>query len=155
MCAFEDFFVAIPIRYVSSLVLRYDMAEKAVSRDDVTRNTFFSLPHLFGFPGESVKHGIVLKSGGRDDEPGSVVKNRNILLSPEVEREADIPQEEIYSLPATLVGMFGKKSAMFTGIRFADTKRDGCEGGAVMPMLFLNPDRLVEATIYRLQEEGV
>jgi hypothetical protein len=155
MCAFEDFFVAIPIRYVSSLVLRLEEADRAVSRDDGTRNTFFSLPHLFGSPGEPVKHGIVLKSGGKDDEPGGIVENRNILLSPPVEREVDIPQEDIYPLPDALAGVFGKKSAMFTGIRFAGTGKDDSGNETVLPMLFLNPDRLVEATACRLYEEGI
>jgi hypothetical protein len=154
LSVFKDFSAAIPIRYVSSLVLHYSEAEKAVSHDEKTRNTYFSLPHLFNCPDEPVKHGIVLKTGGADDEPGSVVKNKNILLLPEVEREADIPPEEIYPLPKTLLGLYGEKSAIFTGIKFANMKRGGGEG-AVMPVLFINPGLLVETTVHQLHRKRV
>jgi hypothetical protein len=149
LSVFKDFSAAIPIRYVSSLVLHYSEAEKAVSHDEKTRNTYFSLPHLFNCPDEPVKHGIVLKIGGADDDPGSVVENKNILLLPEIDRETDIPPENIYPLPKTLLGIYGKKSALITGIQFANIKRGGGDG-AVMPVLFLNPGLLVETTVYQL-----
>ncbi|GMO49574.1 MAG: hypothetical protein Pg6C_12310 [Treponemataceae bacterium] len=150
LSVFKNFFTAIPISHVSSLMLYYSGVEKAVSRDEETLNTYFSLPHLFNCPDEPIKHGIVLKTGGMGEEQESVAGNKNILLLPEVEREDDIPPEDIYPLTGILLEIYGSKSAIFTGIRFAGIKHDCRENGAVMPVLFINPEQLVETMVYQL-----
>ncbi|MDR2478144.1 MAG: hypothetical protein LBD48_02390 [Treponema sp.] len=136
-CAFKGFYLAIPIRFVSSLMLYPFAAARAVEYREENGNTYFSLPHLFGLPEEAVRHGIVLKDpDGREDETGQAVENRNILLTTEVEREIDIPGNELYPLPETLAGMGAAR--MFGGIRFVSTG-----DGADTLVLALDPEYLV------------
>ena len=136
-CAFKGFYLAIPIRFVSSLMLYPFAAARAVEHREENGNTYFSLPHLFGMPEETIRHGIVLKDHDRgEDETGQAVENRNILLTTEVEREIDIPENEIYPPPVVLAGM--GTARMFGGIWFAASG-----DGADMLVLALDPEYLV------------
>ena len=119
-CAFKGFYLAIPIRSVSSLMLYPAAVAQAVEYREENGNTYFSLPHLFGLPEETVRHGIVLKDPNRgEDETGQAVENRNILLTTEVEREIDIPENELYPLPLVLAGMGAAR--IFGGIWFVSS----------------------------------
>jgi hypothetical protein len=135
LCAFKEFSLAIPIRSIFCLLLYTRGAVKAVSYNRVNENTYFSLPHLFGLPHETIRHGIVLKDSG-DDDGNNLIENRNILLTTEVEREADISEETIYPMPRVLNGR--RFSSMFSGIQFAARS-----GGTTGPVLVLNPESLV------------
>ena len=137
LCAFEGFYVAIPIHFVSSLMLYSAGVTQAVEYREQNGNTYFSLPHLFDLPRETIRHGIVLKDiDSGEDETDHAIENKNILLTTEVERESDIPEAEIYPMPKVLSGMGG--SAMFSGIQFA-ASRDESD----IMVLFLNPAYLV------------
>jgi hypothetical protein len=105
--------------------------------DIVKRNeggdVFFSLPHFFKLNDRTVRHGIILKPFNqlmvnKQDAPGdSNSENvpeqeggpRNVLLVSAVEREADIPAEDIFSPPEIL--MAPNRIPFFTGIWFTNS----------------------------------
>ncbi|GHV68034.1 hypothetical protein AGMMS49928_06480 [Spirochaetia bacterium] len=134
LCAFTEFSLAIPIQSISSLLLYTKAALKAVTYNRANENTYYSLPHIFGFPKETIKHGIVLKNSEGDED--NLIENRNILLTTEVERETDIPEETIYPMPRVLKGM--DFSQVFSGIQFASLSVN-----TFGPVLVLNPESLV------------
>ena len=116
LCDYGEFFIAIPMSFVSSLAL---LAEDAASSGAASSNTAagdsddlsasISLPLLFGLPSVTARHGITLNDGAG--------KSKIVLLSAGVEREAEIPDEEIYPVPKALSGT--RFSALFSGIKFA------------------------------------
>jgi hypothetical protein len=119
LCAFGSFNVALPSDSVSSLMLYAgNTPEQTASRDE-NGNMRVSLPFLFKNNQGSVKHAITLK-------------NNIILLTTEVQREQEIEQEQIGSLPK----IFDKFnfSSFFNGMFFIS--------GADEPVLLLNPQKL-------------
>jgi chemotaxis signal transduction protein len=80
-----------------------------ITRETPSGDVFFSLPHFFKLADRTVRHGIVLKPPREN--------SRNILLVSSVEREADIPPEEIFPLPEILAA--SKRGSFFTGIRIS------------------------------------
>ncbi|MCL2599799.1 MAG: hypothetical protein FWD88_01260 [Treponema sp.] len=136
LCAFGNFALAVPMNSVSSLANLADLPEEhgavardAVAHDPENRGTYVSLPLLFGLPPENIKHGIVLKNPDSGDG-----ENRTILFSPEIVREIEIPDDEIYPMPKVLDGT--RFSMLFAGIRLSDVPvlRN--------PVLLLDPERL-------------
>jgi hypothetical protein len=132
-CAFRGFYLAIPIRAVSSLMLYpYEAAQDVEYREE-NGNTYFSLPRLLHLPDETIRHGIVLKTNGAEEaETDDRIENKNILLTTEVEREIDIPETELYPLPRVLAAMGTMR--MFSGIQFS---------AAGSPVLALDPAYVV------------
>jgi hypothetical protein len=114
--------------------------ERPVEYNDERNNTYLSLPLLFNFPLEKIKHGIVLKSGNDDD--AGVTENRNILLTTEIKCETEIPDEQIYSIPKIL-----NLECFISGIIFASTKASDKTDNTVKAdmVLLVNPFRLFES----------
>jgi hypothetical protein len=139
LCAFQGFSLAIPMQSAAALMLYTRGASRAVLYNRVNENTYFSLPHLFGLPRETVRHGIILKNSGGDDGE-NLSENRNILLTTRVERDEDIPDDTIYPLPGILKNK--RFSWMFSGIQFSSAA--GGPGGLV---LVLNCESLVKRFI--------
>ena len=144
-CAFRGFYLAIPIGSVASLMLYPFEAAEAVEHREENGNTYFSLPHLFHLPDETIRHGIVLKESGAGEdttnhigEMDHIIENKNILLTTEVEREIDIPETEIYPLPRILAGMGTMR--MFSGIQCASSTAGVGDGTLV---LVLDPAYIV------------
>jgi hypothetical protein len=131
LCAYGDFFIAIPMAFVSSLSLHIG---KAVSSTAVAyynrtnNNTYVSLPLLFNFPQEIIRHRITLKN--QADENDDSVEDRTILLSTEILCETDIPDGDIYPVPDVLTKT--QFFELFRGITFTDR-----------PVLLLNPVQLI------------
>jgi hypothetical protein len=134
LCASGGSTVAIPIAGVSSLTLYENEASCALSRDN-DGNTYFSLPHLFGVAQKISRHGMVLKNNG--DEDGGVFKNRQVILTESVEKEVDIPDDEIFPLPRALKNVAA--SQIFFGITCALNEIHLQRAGVV---LFIEPLRL-------------
>jgi hypothetical protein len=128
---FEDFCLAVPIDQIASLLVFSRSADEAVFRDEETGDTYFSLPHFFGSPGEEVRHGLVLKEPGQERDLEA--RNRKILLVTSVERDLVLPGNQIHSLPRVLFAMDGV--SVITGIHF--TAEDAA------PILFIDPMRLI------------
>ncbi|MDR2759580.1 MAG: hypothetical protein LBB78_09380 [Spirochaetaceae bacterium] len=124
LCPFDHFSLGIPEDVVASIMIYSEEAARTVSQDE-GGDTFFSLPHFFGQADQTVRHGIVLKLPGEERARNSGASSepeegpRNILLVNSVEREIDIPQEEIYPLPELLLTR-GNLS-FFTGIAFENS----------------------------------
>ena len=68
---------------------------------------FYSIPVLFKLKDLSAPHGLILKSG----QPV-----KTVLLTPKIENELEIPEEEMQRLPQVLEGIFKFfKGAYFDG----------------------------------------
>jgi chemotaxis signal transduction protein len=65
------------------------------------QEVFISLPVLLRQKDSSAPHGIVLKSNNGES---SAVKT--VLLTPQIDVELEIPEENIHSLPEALGGLF-------------------------------------------------
>jgi len=143
LCVFGDFSLAIPIDSVSSITLYHGDTGKIMEKSSENQNTYISLPLLFNYPAEKVKHGIILKNA--DDEYNTIIENRNILLTTEIECETNIPDEKIYSVPVTLKSF--QFSLMFSGIIFDSVihrKNTAISNTAENIILLLNPEKLVQ-----------
>jgi hypothetical protein len=130
LCTFEDFCLAVPIDQVASLLLYSQIPQAEVFRDEEKGDVYFSLPHFFGSPGETVRHGLVLKEP--EQERTLEERDRKILLVTMVERDENIPENRIQPLPGILFAMDGV--SVITGICFV-------EGST--PILFVDPMRLI------------
>jgi hypothetical protein len=116
LCPFEHFSLGIPEDAVAAIMIYSGEAVKTAGGEE-GGDAFFSLPHFFGMTNQEIRHGIVLKSPGAGGGDMEMEEGpRNILLVSSVEREMDIPQEEIYPLPELLLdsGIL----SFFTGIAF-------------------------------------
>jgi hypothetical protein len=133
MCSFGSFSLAIPINYISSIMLYYGNSGKKIEYNNENRNTYISLPVLFGYRVETPRHGIILKNGENDEDNGTI-ENKTILLTTEIEREMNFPEEKIYSMPKILDKV--KFSRIFSGIIFRPDSQD--------MLLFLNPEFLIQ-----------
>jgi len=101
ICSCGSFSVAIPISYVSSVILTQEDQDTAVKHDNKNNNTYISLPLIFNYPTVKIKHGIILKNSENDDGE-NLLKNRCILLTAEIICETEIPEEKISALPKIL-----------------------------------------------------
>jgi hypothetical protein len=133
LCAFGNFSLAIPITYISSIMLYYGNSDKKIEYNNENRNTYISLPVLFDYRVETPRHGIILKNGENDEDNG-IIENKTILLTTEIECEMNIPEEKLYSIPKILDRI--KFSRIFSGIIFGLGSKD--------MLLFLNPELLIQ-----------
>jgi hypothetical protein len=132
LCAFGAFSLGVPVYAVSSLITVPWEVKQIIDRDR-DENTYFSLPHFFKSQDTDIRHGFILKphiqkvplteageAGAFSTDPAlgkeGFTDRRNILLVTAVEKEEDIPQEEIRSLPAVLEE--GNIFTFFSGINF-------------------------------------
>jgi len=84
---------------------------------------FISLPALLRQKGSAAPHGIVLKSSAA----------KTVLLTPRIDAELEIPEENIHSLPKAMDGAY----KYFRGAY--------CSGQNLI--LILNPEKLLESTL--------
>jgi chemotaxis signal transduction protein len=126
---FSGFTLAVPMDAVASIMLYKQEEENPVRHDAENCNTYISLPRLFNLPGEAVCHGIILQQHDS-------TANKVVLLTSEIMRDIEIPNEEFYPIPKALSGL--RFSTVFSGIQLADN-----------PILLLNTEQL----IYSIQEE--
>ena len=89
-------------------------------------DAFISIPALFRQKDIAAPHGLVLK-GGRDDGNG-----KTILLTPKIDIDLEIPEENIHSFPEAFAGLYTFiKGACFSG-------------GSQNVILILDPEKLTE-----------
>jgi hypothetical protein len=115
-------------------MLYYGNSGKKIEYDNESRNTYVSLPVLFDYQSETPRHGIILKN--EEDEDSGIIENKTILLTTEIEREINIPEEKIYTLPKILDRM--KFSRIFNGIVFGQESLQDKK-----MLLLLNPELLI------------
>ena len=145
LCSFEKFSLAIPINFVSSVMLMQGNQNTAVEYDDRFRNTYISLPLLFNVSPEKTKHGIILKNDINDIDDEGVMEDRNILLINEIESENEIPEDKIYSIPKILNVL--QFSSYVSGIIFSCTNILGNNKANLSNkniVFIINPEQLVK-----------
>jgi len=135
LSAYGNFYIAIPINYISSIMLYSGNNDKKIERNSENHNTYISLPILFNYNSEIPRYGIILRSG-ENDENNCIIENKTILLTTEIENEINIPEERIYSMPKILDRI--KISRVFSGILFEPERQDK------NMFLFLNPEVLIQ-----------
>jgi hypothetical protein len=135
LSAYGNFYLAIPINYISSIMLYSGNNDKKIEHNDEDHNTYISLPILFNYSSEIPRHGIILRNNENDKNNG-IIENKTILLTTEIEHEINIQEERIYSMPKILDKI--KISRVFSGILFEPDRQDK------NMFLFLNPEVLVQ-----------
>jgi hypothetical protein len=118
LCSFNNFSIAIPISFVSSIVLIKENQDKTI--DNNKGNNYISLPLLLEYPSERIKHGIILKNK-EDDEIDNIHEFNNsegriILMTTEIECETEIQDDKIFTVQKSLKSM--QFSLLFSGIFF-------------------------------------
>ncbi|MDR2717346.1 MAG: hypothetical protein LBB89_04690 [Treponema sp.] len=125
LSAFSGFTLAVPMNAVAAMMLYDKETEKTIFYDQANRSTYVSLPRLFNLPNEVVHHGIILREWNSK-------ANKVVLLTAEVKRDIEIPDEQFYPIPKALGAL--RFSEMFSGIQFSDN-----------PILLLNIESLVQS----------
>lgn len=140
VCTFDHFALGIPEDSVASIIIHSEEATGTVDRDE-GGDVFFSLPRFFARSGLTGRHGIVLKPLNQGGAPEPEEGPRQVLLVNSVDREADIPPEDIYPLPELFLA--SGKFPFFTGISFA---------GPVM-IVFIDPALLIARMLRDTERE--
>jgi hypothetical protein len=122
LSAYSGFTLAIPMDDVGAMMLYKQKTEKTIHYDQKNRCTFISLPWLFNMRDVVVPHGIILREFNSKE-------NKVVILTGEIKRDIEIPDDEFYPIPKTLSAM--KFSTLFKGIKFSDK-----------PILLLNMKQL-------------
>jgi len=123
LCAFEGFSIAIPMVSVAYVALHASESTDYGGEGKVT----ISLPRLFNLSEELIRHIIVLKKPGSET---NYTDEKNItLFTTEIEREIDIPDEQIFPLPKALSAT--RFSILFSGIQFNSHQLSDTAGGLV------------------------
>jgi hypothetical protein len=137
ICSYSCFSLAIPMDFVSSIFLHSDNLNKKIHYTSENGDMYISLPLLLECPDVNIKHGIIL----RNDNDSQ--KNKVILLSAEVEREKEIPDENFFHLPK-IMGLL-RFSQIFNGIFFHNRRHDEGDNKSINELgLLLNPEHLVQ-----------
>ncbi|MCL2044533.1 MAG: hypothetical protein FWG89_10380 [Treponema sp.] len=99
ICALDGICLGIPAEQTEKLI--------SAPQSPADTEVLISLPNVFHLKNTDAPHGIVLKSDG----PVTTV-----LLTPKIDIELEIPDENIFPLPQALMGQL----QYFTGACFSD-----------------------------------
>jgi hypothetical protein len=124
LSTFSGFTLAVPMDAVASMILHNQETEKTIQYDHESQSTYVSLPRLFKLPDQAVHHGIVLREWNSKE-------NKVVLLTAEVKRDIEIPDEQFYPIPKVLGAL--SFSSIFSGIQFSGN-----------PVLLLNIEQLAQ-----------
>jgi len=142
LCSYNGFLLAIPMDFVSSIFLINDNPDYRFHYDHEKRNTYISLPVLFDCPSVNIQHGIVLKNETGEND---AFEDKTILLSTEIVREREIPEDKFFSVPKALG--FLRFASIFKGIFFHQHRIHGNTSTNISSgdmVLLLNPRQLVQ-----------
>jgi hypothetical protein len=121
VCALGKTNIGIPSRQTQQII----SVTGAGGAENENQSVFISLPELFQQK-DAAHHGLVLKTSA-----GEPYKVRTVLLTPKIDAELEIPEEDIHSLPKAMSGVYRH----FTGAYCADQKI----------ILILNPEKIIES----------
>jgi len=128
--ALDKINVGIPAQHTERII-PVTRIQDSVSETE-NQEVFISLPALLRQKDRTTPHGIVLKSGvGGALTPAATMKT--ILLTPRIDAETEIPEEDIHSLPKVLTGMY----RYFRGAYCTDQN----------VILILAPEKLMECAL--------
>ena len=113
ICALDEINIGIPAERTERIIpaerTLYSVCETVIKTEtgaeagtqSETKTAYISLPLLFKQKNTGAPHGIILKpSGGQAPQ-------KTVLLTPRIEKEIDIPEENIHSLPESFAGLRG------------------------------------------------
>jgi len=124
ICAIDNISLGIPARWVERII-PVTRAQSVIYETEDGEG-FVSLPVLFKLKDAAVYHGLILS-------PKIPLPRRGkstVLLTPKIDIELDIPEENIYPLTSALSGM----NRYFGGVCFTDRNM----------ALLLDPQKLIE-----------
>ena len=112
ICALDKINIGIPSERTERIipVTRIQTAIYEVNNENETQMAYISLPLLFQQKNYDAPHGLILK-------PADATKTqKTVLLTPRIDIEVEIPEEEIQRLPEALEGLLKYfMGAHFTG----------------------------------------
>jgi hypothetical protein len=111
ICSADSVHFAVPSEKTERII-SLDRVQTGVCEKE-NNEAFISLRALFRFESPSAPHGLILKSG-RPGPNGEPVKT--IHLTPKIDIELEIPEENIYDLPKSFTGLF----RFFSGLCFTE-----------------------------------
>ena len=123
ICGLDEINLGIPAGYTERII-QVARAQACVHENE-NQDSYISIPVLFGQKDVSAPHGLVLKRSASG--PG-----KKILLTPKIEIDLEIPEQDIHRLPGAFAGVF----AFVKGACFA--------GSADKMILILDPEKLLE-----------
>jgi len=102
---------------------------EAVEYGEEAGKVVISLPRMFNLSDELIRHIIILKNPGSETNY-NYGENNVVLLTTEIEREIDIPDQRIFSLPKAL--SVTRFSVLFNGIQFNSDQFSDSAGSLVL-----------------------
>jgi len=124
ICAMDKIFLGIPAQWTER-VISVTRIQDAI-RETENQETFISLPALLKQKDRTAPHGIVLK-------PTAGQTAKTTLLTPKIDAELEIPEEEIHGLPRVM----SRAYRYFKGAY--------CTGKKII--LILNPEKILEGAL--------
>jgi len=125
ICALGKINIGIPAQQTERII------QVAQTQDSVYETNFISLPELLRQKDSATPHGIILKCSAGETVPEKAAKT--VLLTPRIDAELEIPEENIYSLPKAMHGLYRH----FRGAYCTDRN----------VILILAPEKLIENTL--------
>jgi len=122
ICALDKVNLGIPAEQTERIIQATRVQDAICETEN--QEVFISLPVLLRQEGSAAPHGIVLKS-----KTGNSSSVKTVLLTPRIDVELEIPEENIHSLPEALGGLF----RYFRGAYCTDQNM----------ILILNPEKLI------------
>jgi hypothetical protein len=136
--------VAIPMDFVSSIFIFSDNSKDKIHYTAENGDIYISLPLLLECPDVSIRHGIILRNDDDSQE------KKVILLSAEVEREKEIPDENFFHVPKIMSLL--RFSQIFNSMFFHTRRYDESNDKTTNELgLLLNPHQLVQT----IQKESI
>jgi len=123
VCALGKTNIGIPARQTQQIISV--SSARGAANENENHDVLISLPELFQQKDVAPQHGLILKSSA-----GEPYKVKTVLLTPKIDAELEIPEEDIHSLPESMAGVY----RYFMGAYCADQKM----------ILILNPEKIIE-----------
>ena len=112
ICALDEINLGIPAEQTERLI-PVNRVQTSISETE-NQETFISLPVLFRMKDPAALHGIVLKT----DSPDKNTLKKNIMITPKIDIDMDIPEDGILKLPEIMTAL----TRYFKGVFFFDKK---------------------------------
>ena len=112
ICALDKINLGIPAERTERIIPVTRMQTTVFETDNDNREAFISLPMLFLQNDSVTPHGAVLKANDGTETP------KTVLLTPRIDIDLEIPEEDIHGLPEAFVGFF----RYFRGVYFTEDK---------------------------------
>ena len=120
ICAFEAIKFGIPAEITGQIIQLSRMQNSVCETTDTDSEVYISLPALFR-KASTTPHGMVLKIKLSEEK-------KIILLTPQIEKDMDIPDNYVHGLPKVFSGPF----TFFKGVFFDDKN----------PVFIVDPEKL-------------